>query len=619
MAASLKPLGQIFEPKPNEPSTTPSLRELLAQPVEALDTYKVTPSLHALLKELLDKAVHRKGQGYWIRAEYGAGKTHFIATLTILLINRALAVWGALRDDSLRGEYQAAIGKPKLFPVTFSLLGTGEPDAKDSLVRRFEREIRDALPKDLRSKVPVLSEELAVEWFENQAGDLIKSAIASHFSKAHQTTPQEFRSKEGTKKFGAEILKVVEREKLAIDLKGSFRERFGYLYDLITQLGGYDGLLLVVDEFRSWQDRHEGQSSYEEGVQLLETLAYYLPVEEHKNILLVVASQGDCPQKLMGSGAGDRFIVRELLKEQTDYGEIVCFRTRGIRPGKEMDIEEYDQHCRKTFKFLKGAKKDYFKAIFPFQPQCFDILRRITQSYGRYGLPAARSGIHIAYEAITYNGLLASKRLAVPSDLLRSQTLEKGLRSEQFRSSYETYTNVVEDLGQLPLDDDEKELARRILGTLYLWGLLNADPGRFMPVEELAEATLAELEGLHPKDAVLDLITRLKSDIPQIKYDKDKGARFEAGEGVSDEQPHRAFGTFKKKSKANIGDQDTAWRESLFWDFKTLEGVGDGGLFDGYGSRDKDNILQLPQTNTANTLSGNFMRSLRYIEDCRRS
>ena len=125
MAGSLKPLGQIFEPKPTEPRTTPSLRELLTQPVEALDTYKVTPSLHALLKELLDKAVHRKGQGYWIRAEYGAGKTHFIAAVTILLTNRDPAVWGALRDDALRKEYQAAIGKPKLFPVTFSLLGTG--------------------------------------------------------------------------------------------------------------------------------------------------------------------------------------------------------------------------------------------------------------------------------------------------------------------------------------------------------------------------------------------------------------------------------------------------------------------------------------------------------------
>ena len=112
------------------------------------------------------------------------GKTHFIAALTVLLTNRDPAVWSELRDESLRLEYQKSMGKLKLFPVTFSLLGTGEADAKDSLVRRFEREVRDALPAEFRAKIPVLSEELAVEWFENQAGDLIKTAIASHFSKA---------------------------------------------------------------------------------------------------------------------------------------------------------------------------------------------------------------------------------------------------------------------------------------------------------------------------------------------------------------------------------------------------------------------------------------------------
>ncbi len=71
-----------------------------------------------------------------------------------------------------------------------------------------------------------------------------------------------------------------------------------------------------------------------------------------------------------------------------------------------------------------------------------------------------------------------------------------------------------------------------------------------------------------------------------------RGARFEAGEGGTDDR-RRVFGNFKKKSKSNVASR-TAWREGLFWDFKTLEGVGDGGLFDGYGSRDKDNVLLLP-------------------------
>ena len=183
-------------------------------------------------------------------------------------------------------------------------------------------------------------------------------------------------------------------------MKGAFRERFAYIYDRVTQLGGYTGLLFVVDEFRSWQDRHEGKPSFEEGVQLLETLAYYLPVEDRRNILTIVASQGDCPQKLVGTGAGDRFILRELLKEQTAYGTIVSFRVRDVLPGKDLEVEEYYRHCRERFRFLRKTTKDYFQAIFPFQPACFDLLRRVTQSYERYGLPAARSGIHIAYETL---------------------------------------------------------------------------------------------------------------------------------------------------------------------------------------------------------------------------
>jgi hypothetical protein len=305
--------------------------------------------------------------------------------------------------------------------VTFSLLGAGEADASDSLVGQFLKEIKNALPAALSKKVSVLSGELAAEWYDTQAGTLIKEAVAAHF-KGKGQKPEDFRKREGDRRFGEEVLKL-EDQGITIDVKGAFRERFAHIYDRITKLGGYDGMLFVVDEFRSWQDRHEGKPSFEEGVQLLETLAYYLPVEEKKNIIIVVASQGDCPQKLFGTGSGDRFLVRELLKEQTDYGAIVCYRVRDFLPGKALDAEEYYRHCRERFGFLRKVPKEYFQAIFPFQPGCFDLLRRVTQSYERYGLPAARSGIHIAYESLRNDSLLASRRLIVLSDLLHSATL----------------------------------------------------------------------------------------------------------------------------------------------------------------------------------------------------
>jgi chromosomal replication initiation ATPase DnaA len=138
-ASPLQQLAQIVQPKPSEPRTTPSLKEAIADPIGTLDSYLVTPSLRAALREILDKAVHAKGQGYWVKAEYGAGKTHYLAALTTLLTQRDPAVWAALKDDTLQ-EYQAPLAKVKLFPVTFSLLGVAEADASDNLFRRFLKE-----------------------------------------------------------------------------------------------------------------------------------------------------------------------------------------------------------------------------------------------------------------------------------------------------------------------------------------------------------------------------------------------------------------------------------------------------------------------------------------------
>ena len=54
-------------------------------------------------------------------------------------------------------------------------------------------------------------------------------------------------------------------------------------------------MLFVVDEFRSWQDRHvAGTAAYAEDEEVLETLAFVLP-SQHCNITTLIASQGDMP------------------------------------------------------------------------------------------------------------------------------------------------------------------------------------------------------------------------------------------------------------------------------------------------------------------------------------
>lgn len=326
----LPKLSSIVTVRAEAPETTPQLSRLILReqaPVTVRD-YLFTPSLRAHFKRVFECAVHRKGQGFWVQAEYGAGKTHFLGALVNLLVWQDEEVWSAVADDELRKDYAHALAGLHWFPVAFSLRGLGQAGGADSLMQVIEEQIRESLrtfAPELEPKIPITSEDLADYWYGSEASDSEKAGAAFFFGKEHKCTPEEYRKAHGGRKFGAEL---VRSDLPHGKLRGKVSERFTWIYQQITKLGGYEGLLFVVDEFRSWQDRHvAGTAAYAEDEEVLETLAYVLPTQ-HLNILTVIASQGDMPQKLSGGGEGDRFIPLYLLadKNKGDFGEIVAFR-----------------------------------------------------------------------------------------------------------------------------------------------------------------------------------------------------------------------------------------------------------------------------------------------------
>ena len=123
-------------------------------------------------------------------------------------------------------------------------------------MRVFEEQIRESLKMfapDIYDQVNITSAELADYWFQNEASDAEKAGVKFFFDKEHKCTPEEYRSTKGKNKFGQELV----RSKLPEGrVRGKFKERFAYIYEQITKLGGYNGMIFIVDEFRSWQDRH---------------------------------------------------------------------------------------------------------------------------------------------------------------------------------------------------------------------------------------------------------------------------------------------------------------------------------------------------------------------------
>jgi hypothetical protein len=573
---ALREISRIISVKP-EPQTTPTLDQLI-QPENAqrtVNSYRFTPTLRGYFKRIFECAVHEKGQGLWVQAEYGAGKTHFLGTLFDLLVWRDKGVWEVVNDSEIAQEYGKPLSKAKYFPVAFSLRGMGESGGGDSLMRIFEEQIKESIARHaphLLDQVKVTSAELADSWYAKDATTHERAAVASYFQQEHKSTADEFRSKCGSRKFGQEIVKsgLVEGR-----LRGKFKERFAYIYEQLTKLGGHSGMIFVVDEFRSWQDRHvAGTAAYAEDEEILETLAFVLP-SQNLNIVTIIASQGDMPQKLSGGGQGDRFIPLPLLADQnkTDFGEIVVFCCRELNQGAEVDINDYYDHCRKEYKFIRQSNisRPYFNAIFPFQPRCFDLLRRITQSDQQNNLPTIRSGVRMAWQAIGEQELLAGHRLVTISDLIRTDEMQKGLSHETYREGHANFNTVIDQLSSLDLTDEERGQAQRILETLYLWSISVPSSLRDgLTSQEIAEAAWLSDEAVGSTAQADRLLERLVQNGYPVRVEK----KSKEGQTVSvysyelvasQELPVKYFSPLKKKAKEDAKAQEAKWVESLFW------------------------------------------------------
>jgi hypothetical protein len=366
-------------------------------------------------------------------------------------------------------------------------------------------------------------------------------------------------------------------------ISASTKERISHIYAQLMD-AGYNGVLFVIDEFAFWQDSHpEGSPEYAHDEEVLETLAFVLPKELGLRIYTLVASQKPVPVKLRGSHAGDRFIDLPLLggRGERDYDIIVSQRVRDVLPEMTPEINQYYDYYSHNFEFMKGMDEGAFRAIFPFQPRCFEVLRHITAR----GLATTRIGINILYDVIdphathnedpsSENNILAKDRLITVGGLLLSDNLIHGLKEvSDYRHAYQAYSSAVDTLPSLDLDEDQARLAQDIVKTLFLWHLAYLDSPRPMSLQDLTQATLTTEDILKPEDTVHLILAKLR-DLPQISYTKEKGASFVIQ--VTRLSAPQRFNEIKQR----ITDQhhiQKKWRESLY--LTPSEVLGESTLF----------------------------------------
>jgi len=576
LTTDLLPLQQLITPKLKRPETTLSLAEAVKSPnnIQTVATYIYTNSIRTYFNQVFEEVVADRGQAFWIQAEYGAGKTHFLATLVSLLGESSHSdekmLWDAVSDVDIQNE-RFQIQPKRILPVVFSLRGEGgqggslERSLLDIIARESDKDWQVQCQHD--PTLPALkftADDKLLEWYQSLEQGL-QSAIDSFIKRATGLTLSELRAEEGESIAAAQIIEYCNRNGIKPEIPISTKERAKYIYQQVKD-AGYTGILLVMDEFAFWQDREKTDAQRAADEETLETIGHLLPRDEGAKIWTIVASQKAAPTKLKG----DRFKELSLLadKNQTDYYTIASRRIRDIQPIREPEIDQYYDYYQTNFRFIRtnNISREQFLDCFPFQPRAFEIIRRIT----RENLPTTRFGIGVLYDVLKQGQLLQRNRLIISSDLLGSSNLSNGFKNTIYEDSYIAYQAARDSLKDLELDIDEVAIAQSILSLLFLEHLAYLDAGldHWVKVFDIVEATLTQSIILQSVDTIDEVLDKLKA-LSQIEYqDKkptvgERQARFVSVESDTF-SPTNIFKSNKAKVTSDPSELLAVWRELLF-------------------------------------------------------
>lgn len=483
--------------------------------LETLEEFFLDP-VRSYLSRIFQQVAANEGQGFWVQAEFGVGKSHLLAATTVMALGGNDA-WDSVkqREDAekkagpgarLDSLWRAKLQKRKLFPIVFSLEGFG--GGKDMHLEDFILEeaqttfaLREAKP------LAVYPEEHLAKLFLTEHQKLFKDELRTFLAddRLMRGLPQyeydEFikaLKEPNSQRDAGRVLAAFYRHKnLAPRIPMERGERLTRaVKDILT--AGYDGVFIVIDEMSEYLRRSQFQADDED---CLLTLSSALPKAQGMPVWTLVAAQSEHsnPKKIIGP---DR-LREELLEHKAErFRDIVVQRVRQIKDGD--GVSTYYGGLKTLVPWVKETTKDEFESCFPFPPDAIGIIRSISTK-----LTGTRSTISFLHNALKKS--IESKELVplwrVFDDLMSYNETPSASASgaisirSRFRGEVAALEAAQATLqritdGQLSRPQNRSR-AERILNTLFLYHL-------------------AGVQGL-TKEQILDAVCDLKPNEDELE------------------------------------------------------------------------------------------------------
>jgi hypothetical protein len=598
-------------------------RKAELQTIDEIQLDPVRPFLTDILRNMAapyDRAKKENpiGQGYWIQAEFGSGKSHLLCCLSALALG-SKATWDLIKkkeDKAGRGKRESLYrfweegleakntkGKRGVFVVVKTLVGVGSGTVGvNSTGRSLTEYILDAVKEQLiletgknLSLYPVerLADRFITEDLERYRSDLKKflkdpkyfhedefDDVDRFIKDIQQNKSPEYKRSCGDKlwRFYTEYLKVQPH------VPAETEEILKHMVE--TVIGeGYAGILVVLDEVSLFmKNRSEDLRTSDE--RTLVVLANRLAKIENLPVWLVCSAQQAIESKLGVKNiiADDRLKLVKLLDNDRDYYQIVLNRVREIRAPAA--IPAYYVHYKKGFSWPASIGEPEFTEFFPFHKPALEVLRSITPL-----LTEARSAIHFMHQTlkhqIKHKGRELIRLWELFDETVRYEEDPSGVHSglvsikTKMENEYKAYDDCRKQIdamtkGPLKVYRDK---AIKTVQTLFLYHTGRTRQSGLSP-EEIANSVLIE----RAPDSTIDennqhyesLSENLKKELRQIaqNFDDDRKPRYRFDPVITGMDPRAEFAKARNEAEGNQQMRHEAWEHLLAldeWPVKTRQ------------------------------------------------
>ena len=368
------------------------------------------------------------GQGYWIQAEFGSGKSHllsFIGALALAgedawqLVQEKEKQAGQGRRESLYNFYENGLAKKNqeskgIFVAVKTLVGQGGGgiglgDTGKALTEYILDAVADQFFLETGKSLPLYPTEILAERFlntddfERYRRDLAKFLQdPAYFDEEEQEEIGQFLDNlqnnpdPGTRRdCGQRLWDFYERYlKIRPQIPMETEDVLKHMVNALLE-AGYAGLLLILDEVSLFMRSRSDTRRFDDEKALV-VLSNRLARVENLPVWTVCAAQQAIETRMAGVKniiARERLDLVPLLNNQDYYYDIALSRVREITDKGAVD--QYYEDYQRSFSWPQAVGRDKFAHFFPFYPPSIDVVRAVS-----YNLTTVRSALYFMLQTL---------------------------------------------------------------------------------------------------------------------------------------------------------------------------------------------------------------------------